>query len=132
MSVSGFSQAGYPRLIVLPEGDTVVAITKGQMDALLLTKVAVEEKSDSLREMNLYVEDLKVQVRQRDTSIVELTRQRDIANTRATSSAEMVTKLETSLKKAERKIKWLKLQKGIIGVVAIAEAAVLAFILISK
>lgn len=128
-AVSGYSQTGYPKLIVTPENDTVVAVTIEQMDYLYqLGKVTLPGVQDSLTQYRVLVADMEVQVTQRDSVIVLLTAQRDNRAGDLTEARGVLEQVRKDLKHADRKIKWLKVQRAVLtGVIIVGGLLYIGF-----
>lgn len=134
MTVCAFSQAGYPKLIVTPEGDTAILISPSQMDALNDYRVLCVGKDAALLIKDSLITDYVIQIQRKDSiiyltdSVVSLTAtQLGIQTDGITSAEALLKKMDTLLQKASRRIKWLRIQRGGLGVIVIVEAALLIF-----
>ncbi|MCB9047655.1 MAG: hypothetical protein H6550_16090 [Chitinophagales bacterium] len=125
--VSGYSKGGYPKLINY-NGDSVIAITVAQMDTLYsMGYIQLNASRDSVIMLNGIVTAMRVSISQRDTAIVILETQRDSCMRNVVYSRGLINQLDTALKKQERKIRWLKIERGALVIVFIGMLAYIAF-----
>lgn len=128
MSGYAFSQSGYPRLIRSDNGDTVVQITVRQMDALNALKVTLNSSDSIIHYQTAMIGNMQLSIAQRDSAIVDLFKGIDIQTDRVLSGKEMLDKVSEALVKQDKKIRWLKVQRGILGAIIIVEAVVIILV----
>lgn len=113
MARLSFSQSGYPKLIVY-NGDTLVALTVKQAVTINVTKLEGEmyqQLADSLSEDR---KRLKLVITTQDSLIASLKREGMIQDTMYANCQLIIKDLEAQIKKKDRQIKWLKVQRAVL------------------
>ena len=124
-----YSQTGYPKLIVY-NGDTVVAISRHQMQMLNIAHVTWEsctEENDSLRS----IVDTCIEGFHAADSIISIQHSMILADEKLMHQQEAVVDTLTSAIKDQKKvIKKLRIQKGLMGVFDGILVGLIAYLLI--
>lgn len=89
--------------------------------------IQLNASRDSVIMLNGIVTAMRVSISQRDTAIVILETQRDSCMRNVVYSRGLINQLDTALKKQERKIRWLKIERGALVIVFIGMLAYIAF-----
>lgn len=124
MSNSGYSKNGYPKLI-LYNGDTVIVLSPAEVRILNLDHQELVQRRGIEAALNDQVNLYQLAVQERDSSISLLKESLEIQELRASSANDLLRQVNAQLKKNARKIVWLKVQRGALGVVALGEAVVI-------
>ncbi len=109
-------------------GDTIVEITLDQMNKLTLVMAQLDGLKDENIQQKKIVGTMEVTIMERDSAIATLTEAVDIQTGRLLSATEILKTTEKVLKDYNRKVTWLKIQRGLLGTLAVAEAVVIAMI----
>jgi hypothetical protein len=97
------------------------------MGALNMFQVTLKEKQQILDVQGTIINEYNIQVHTKDSIINLKSEQFGIQTTTLNSANELLEKMSDLLTKAERRIKWLRIQRGILGGAVIVEGALLLF-----
>lgn len=129
MTVSGFSQIGYPKEVVW-QGDTVVAITRSQMDFINSIKIAGDEYRTKYRYVKSMLDSCVKAIPIIQDEIGTFRQQVVLLNGAVSIRDKTITDMKTSLDYDTRYIKKLKREKAFIGTGATAVILFMGYLLV--
>lgn len=114
-----FSQEGYPRKIIIDK-DTVCAITIAQVDSVNKAFVNNDKCNEEKDSLNSQINNYETLVEGQDRVIASQGKEIEIQKNISAEKDTIIASDEKLLKKQNRQVKWLKLQRNVLaGVVAL-------------
>lgn len=126
-----FSQEGYPRKVIIDK-DTVCAISIPQVDSVNKAFIMNDKCKEEKDSLNSQINNYETLVEGQDRVIASQEKEIEIQKNISAEKDTIIASDEKLLKKQNRQVKWLKLQRNIFGAGAVLASGILAYQQITK